>query len=74
MIVKVVDSIKREYVRPCIALVVMEGTRFMDGLNSNFQQSDTGVIDVFLDEEKARPEEALGKRHTGIWEDYDETY
>lgn len=59
----------RRYNKPVVTVVAVYGDCLLADLNSNFIEAETGGMNVFPDGDKVRPEDALGKGHTGLWDD-----
>lgn len=64
---------KREYIRPGIIVVALDGSCLLGDLASgNFIEKETEEISIFTDGEKVKPEAALGKKHHSLWDDWEE--
>lgn len=64
---------RRRYIKPSINIIAKYGSCLMlDAHSGNIIEQETDEIQVFPDGETVSLEEALGKQHYSVWDDWDD--
>ena len=62
---------RRKYIKPSINIIAKYGSCLMlDAHSGNIMEQETDEIQVFLYDETVSLEEALGKQHYCVWDDW----